>query len=240
DVPLSSNTTKTVLELDLVSYNDIARVLEESLNVEAVKVFEDQIPAFVDHGLHTPRLPREAIVLRPAGDNAPLLFHDAATMHHFAHAVQQETLRHNRAKSVELAKRWFRMGAATGTVLVLAAERRIVGSTIARAARLEAVAHKGQLVVDLPTFDALPDELKGYYGLEEVIGGKRDEHFTVRRRTLIDVPEAASAPSMPGSRALSPRPQAMHLGAHLQAAGYDNDERGMPGATLPSAARGAG
>src|SRR5262249_10604193 len=109
---------------------------------------------------------------------------------------------------------------------------------IARAARLEAVAHKGQLVVDLPTFDALPDEIKGYYGLEEVIGGKRDEHFTVRRCTLIDVPEAASALSTPGSRALSPRPQAMHLDALLQTAGYDDDERGMPGATLPGAARG--
>jgi class 3 adenylate cyclase len=127
----SHETNKTVLEIDLVSYSDIARVLEENLNVEAVKVFEDQIQAFVDYGLNTLGLRRDDIVLGTAGDNAILIFDDAATMHRFAQTVQQETLVHNRSKSVELAKRWFRMGAATGTVLVLKAERRIVGSTIA-------------------------------------------------------------------------------------------------------------
>lgn len=34
---------KTVLEIDLYSYNDIATFIEENLDVAAVKTFEDQI-----------------------------------------------------------------------------------------------------------------------------------------------------------------------------------------------------
>ena len=40
---------RTVLELDLAAYADVARVLEENLDVWAVKAFEDQIQSFVDH-----------------------------------------------------------------------------------------------------------------------------------------------------------------------------------------------
>jgi hypothetical protein len=32
--------TKTILEMDLVAYSDVARLLEENLNVEAVKIFQ--------------------------------------------------------------------------------------------------------------------------------------------------------------------------------------------------------
>jgi len=237
DAQAAHHTTRTVLEIDLVSYSDIARVLEENLNVEAVKAFEDQIQAFVDHGLNALGLQRDAIVLGTAGDNAILIFDDAATMHQFAQVVQQETLEHNRSKSVELAKRWFRMGAATGTVLVLASERRIVGSTIARAIRLEAAAHRGQLVVDLPTFDALPEDLKRYYGLEEVVEGKRDELFTVRRCTLADVPDDSSALGIQGERPRPQQPQSVQLHSPLQAFGSGEDHRGKLGPIPPVASR---
>ncbi len=40
---------RAVLELDLAAYADVARVLEENLDVWAVNVFEDQIQSFVDH-----------------------------------------------------------------------------------------------------------------------------------------------------------------------------------------------
>ena len=42
---------KTVLELDLVAYSDIARVLEESTGPETVASLNDQIQAFVDEAL---------------------------------------------------------------------------------------------------------------------------------------------------------------------------------------------
>jgi adenylate cyclase len=181
--------TKTILEMDLVAYSDVARLLEENLNVEAVKIFQDQIQQFVDHGLTVVELHRDNIVIDTAGgDNAILMFDDAATMHKFAEAVQTQTLVHNSARSIESAKRWFRMGAATGVVLVMPAERRIFGSTISRAVRLEAAAEIGQLVVDVGTFDALPNELQKSYSSVDTILGKRDEHFAAHRCTLIDVP----------------------------------------------------
>ena len=173
--------------MDLVAYSDVARLLEENLNVEAVKAFQDQIQHFVDCGLKSLDLKRDDIVMATAGDNAILMFDDAATMHKFAQAVQFQTLTHNAALSIDSAKRWFRMGAATGAILVLPAEHRIVGSTIARAVRLEAAANIGQLVVDLPTFDALPDELKEIYGSIDIIKGKRNERFEGRRCNLIGV-----------------------------------------------------
>jgi adenylate cyclase len=186
----ANSSIKTILEMDLVAYSDVARLLEENLNVEAVKIFQDQIQEFVNYGLAIIGLPREDAVIATAGDNAILMFDDAEVMHKFAQAVQSQTLAHNAVRSIESAKRWFRMGAATGVVLVTPGERRIVGSTIVRAVRLEAAAEIGQLVVDLTTFDALPDNLKRLYSSVDIIKGKRAEYFEGRRCTLIDVPKS--------------------------------------------------
>lgn len=180
---------KTVLEIDLYSYNDIATFIEENLDVAAVKAFEDQIQRFVDHGLKALSLRRDDVVLGTAGDNAVLIFDDANTMHRFAEAVHQATVIHNQSKTVELAKRWFRMGAATGIVEFDPSKRRIVGITTVRAVRLEAASGKGQLLVDLATFDALHDDLRRIYGAEEIIEGKREERYKARRCTLINVPD---------------------------------------------------
>ena len=76
-------STKTVLEIDLYSFNDIATFIEENLDVAAVKAFEDQIQRLVDYGLTALRLRRDDVVLGTAGDNAVLIFDDANTMHRF-------------------------------------------------------------------------------------------------------------------------------------------------------------
>ncbi|QEL17598.1 nucleotidyl cyclase domain-containing protein [Limnoglobus roseus] len=176
---------KTVLELDLVSYSDVARILEDHLDVYAVKAFQDQIQSFVDEGLQLLGLRRDDVVFGTAGDNALLFFNDAATAHRFSEAVHRVSANHNSKRAAESAKRWFRIGAATGPVLVLPAERRVVGTTVTRAVRLEAAALRGELVIDAATFDALPDELKTAYGAEEVISGKRDERYSARRCVFI-------------------------------------------------------
>jgi class 3 adenylate cyclase len=184
---------KTVLEIDLYSYSDIATFIEENLDVAAVRSFEDQIQQFVDYGLKAVNLRRDDVVLGTAGDNAVLILDDANTMHRFAKAVHQATVIHNRSKTVDLAKRWFRMGAATGIVEFDPSKRRIVGITTARAVRLEAASGKGQLVVDLATFDALQDDLRRVYDVEEIIQGKREERYKARRCTLINVSDALPA-----------------------------------------------
>ncbi len=191
----ASQNTKTVLELDLAAYSDIASALEEHLDVQAVKTFQDQIQSFVDVGLAELGLQRDQLVFATAGDNALLIFDDPAVMHRFAKIVQEATVKHNRKKSVESAKRWFRMGAATGAVLVIAEERRIVGTTVARAVRLEAAAEKGELIIDAETYDALPDDLKQAYGPEEIVAGKRAERFTVRRCPLVSLKSDVTPPA---------------------------------------------
>lgn len=180
--------TRTVLELDLASYTDVARVLEENLDVWAVKVFEDQIQSFVDRGLEAVSLQRSDVVFGTAGDNAVLIFARPELMHEFARTVHKMTVTHNQSKTVDAAKRWFRMGAATGTVLILGSKRRIVGSTLARAVRLEAAAAKGELIVDLETYNGLPENLKKCYSMEDLVKGKRDETFRVRRCMMIPIP----------------------------------------------------
>jgi class 3 adenylate cyclase len=182
----SQVTTKTVVEIDLVAYTDIARVLEEHLDVHAVKALQDQIQSFVDEGLTLLGLCRNEVVFGTADDNALLFFDDAPTAHRFSEAVHRFCAEYNRHKEVESAQRWFRIGAATGVVLILADERRIVGTTVCRAVRLEAAAHRGQLVVDTPTFNALPDDLRSRYGTEELVCGKRAERYAARRCTFIE------------------------------------------------------
>lgn len=187
----TENSIKTVLELDLASYSDISRVLEENLDVYATKAFQDQIQSFVDRGLEQVGLKREDVVLGTAGDNALLVFDDAIVMHRFAEAMQQAVASHNRERTVDSAKRCFRMGAATGPVLLLQAERRIVGTTVARAVRLEAAAKVGQILVDAATYELFPDTFKALYGEEEEIRGKREERFLARRCTFVPTPELA-------------------------------------------------
>jgi class 3 adenylate cyclase/tetratricopeptide (TPR) repeat protein len=177
--------TKTILEIDLASYADVARVLEENLNVTAVKAFEDQIQSFVDHGLKSVDLDRADVVLGTAGDNAVLMFDRPDLMHEFARAVQVATATHNESKTLDAAKRWFRMGAATGLVLILESERRIVGLTITRAVRLEAAAATGELLVDQATYNGLAEHQRTGYGAEELVPGKRAETFTARRCKMI-------------------------------------------------------
>lgn len=193
-------TIKTVVELDLVAYSDIASTLEEHLDVHAVKAFQDQIQTFVDAGLRELGLRREDVVFGTAGDNALLFFDDAPTAHRFAAAVHAASADHNQQKRVEPAKRWFRIGAATGIVLVIQAERRIVGTTVVRAVRLEASARRGQMVVDLHTFIALPDNVQALYGPEEIVVGKRAERYAVRRCTFVpgvSEPELVLPPAPP-------------------------------------------
>jgi class 3 adenylate cyclase len=183
---VSAAQKRTVLEMDLISYSDIARTLEENLDVHAVKALHDQIQGFVDRGLSQLGLRREDVVFATAGDNAILIFDDAGLMHRAAAAVSNVTQDHNKARSSDLAQRWFRMGAATGEVFLDKSNGQMAGSAIARAVRLEAASDGGALIVDVPTFRALPEDMHGSYGSEFIVIGKRDERFPARRCTFIE------------------------------------------------------
>jgi class 3 adenylate cyclase len=185
-----SEQIRTILEVDMVSYTDVVSVLERTLSLEAVMMLEDQVQGFVDSGLHHVGLGRDDTVVGTAGDNALLQFESAPPMHQFAAQMQRVVARHNARVSEQHAERWFRMGAATGPIIHIPEQRRIVGSTIARAVRLEAAAQRGGLLIDAPTYVALPADLRSQYGGRQQVRGKRDESFEAFPFTAVASGEA--------------------------------------------------
>jgi class 3 adenylate cyclase len=179
--------TKTVLELDLVGYSSIAATLEEGLDVETSPKLNKQIQDFVDVGLNAVGVTREATVMQTTGDGAILVFGQPAQAHAFAEAVQQQTRAHNAGKPPGIGKRVFRVGIATGE-LVMEPKKTggfdIAGMTIARAVRMEAKARPGEVLCDTETFAGLTAEQQRRYSGVEVVAGKRDEKFEARRCVL--------------------------------------------------------
>ena len=137
---MTTPMTKTIVELDLKDYSDLARILQENLSVEIVALLNEQIQGFVDAGLKAVKIPRRRAVLGTAGDNAFVVFDRAEQAHRFARAVHEAARAHNTSKTVPSARRWFRIGAATGEICFhkKRGKRTVAGITIANAVRLEA------------------------------------------------------------------------------------------------------
>ncbi|MEH2239352.1 hypothetical protein [Nostoc sp.] len=174
---------KTVVELDLVGYGNLVKTVEEHLGVQIVPHLNNQIQGFVDSGLSKVNQKREEVVIASNGDNAVILFEDTNDAYRFAEAVHQATQSHNAKKTEQSAKRWFRIGAATGEITE--DNGQFTGYVIVRAYRLEANAKPGEFIVDLDTYNALNVELQQKYGIEETLNGKYDESFRVRRCKMI-------------------------------------------------------
>jgi class 3 adenylate cyclase len=177
---LRKKMRRTVLELDLVGYSTICDNLEQGLDVNSVQQLNAQIQGFVDVGLKALNATRERTVMATAGDNAILAFEFPVDAHKFAEAVHTATREHNRTRKLPLAKRIFRIGTATGEIVMLPKPSGgfdIAGTTIARAFRLEAKATPGGLLLDKATYDGLSSEQKLLYGSMMRVPGKRDEMF---------------------------------------------------------------
>lgn len=180
---------KTVVELDLKGYSDIAREIEEHFSAGMVRNFNEQIQTFIDAGLNAVKAPRDKVVCATTGDGAILAFDNAEDAHRFAEAVHKATEEHNAQKTVPSTKRWFRIGAATGDIAIETTDgiKKIAGVSIAVAVRLETASRTGELLIDTATFAALPAELQELYGKQEQVPGKRKETFQARRCVMIQV-----------------------------------------------------
>ena len=190
---------KTVVELDLVGYNGIASTIEENIGSSGVITLNDQIRDFIDQGLSALAALQGEGVVSNTGDGAILILDRAEDAHHFAAAVHELTRKHNCGKTEPTATRVFRIGGATGDIMI---RRRvdsgfdIAGVTIARAVRLETAARPGEFVVDANTFALLPVELADGYGDEVKIRGKRTELFPARRCIMNpEIPQGLLSPS---------------------------------------------
>jgi class 3 adenylate cyclase len=183
---------KTVLELDLVAYSDIARVLEESMGPETVASLNDQIQAFIDKALIAIGLTRAMTVMVSTGDGAILGFDSANNAHNFTKALYDAARVHNETLRLPSSKRWFRVGGTTGDIVMRRRESGvfdIAGVKIADAVRLETAAAPGELLIDIATYEALDQSLRAYYGAQEQIEGKRDERIDARRCLFVPVPQ---------------------------------------------------
>jgi class 3 adenylate cyclase len=188
--------TRTVVELDLVGYSDLSRMLEENVGVQIVARLNDQIQGFVDTAVTAVGAERKQVVFATTGDGAILAFDDPAVAHNFAAEVHKAAQTHNAKRSVDSAQRWFRIGIATGELYQQPRSgggQEIAGTVIATAVRLEAAARPGQILADAVSFASLPSDLQKLYGPEETVPGKRSEQFAARRCTVI--PYAASEDS---------------------------------------------
>lgn len=198
---------KTVLELDLVGFSSTALTLEQNIGPKAVADLHQQIQNFIDQGLRTVGASRLETVAALTGDGAILIFDNAETAHRFALSVHEATQEHNRGKTELSALRLFRMGAATGNIVMeprVSGGYDIAGVTIARAVRLEAAARTGELVIDVNSFDSLPPSLRALYSTEERIKGKRAEEFVARRCVMnADVPVTLSSLPAPSHKGAS-------------------------------------
>ena len=180
--PRSETATmqKTILELDLVGYSTICDNFEQGLDVTSITQLNEQIQGFIDAGLDAVNLARETTVNQTTGDGAILVFDSAPFAHQFAHAVHEATREHNKSRSQNLAKRVFRMGAATGEIDFTAKPgggSDIAGTTIARAVRLESKAQPGGILIDEATYQGISDDQRAQYTDKIRVKGKRDEEF---------------------------------------------------------------
>lgn len=179
---------KTVVELDLKEYSDTARVIEENLSAEVVMILNEQIQGLVDSALAVVGISRTQAVMATTGDGAILAFDDPIVAHDFGEALHRACVVHNYGKTIEMARRWFRVGMATGDLCLETdgTTRRMAGSVIARAVRLEAAASVGEIVADSQTLAVLPAYIQAFYGKEELVYGKRDEEFPAHRYAVVN------------------------------------------------------
>lgn len=187
---------KTILELDLVGYSRIAKLLEELGSAAEVAGLNRQIQEFVDRGLAAVGARRADAVAATTGDGAILVLDAPEHAHHVARTVHAAG-EHNAGRTEPVTKRHFRTGAATGNIDIRPRETGgidIAGVTIANAVRLEAAARPGELLIEAATYAGLPDRLKLEYTTEEIVPGKRDEVFRAHRCALCP-PPAAPAPA---------------------------------------------
>jgi class 3 adenylate cyclase len=181
---------KTVMCVDLARYSDVAVALEENLGSELVKGLNDHILGLIERGVAAAGGSRAENLVKTTGDGAILVFDAADQAHVCAERIHQSAEEANLAKTNPSAKRYFRMGAGSAEVNLdvddeTQALEDVHGMAVIRAARLQAIAKPGELVVDTLTFDKLAAGNRSAYGDVEKVRGKRGEVFRARRVQLV-------------------------------------------------------
>ena len=182
----------TAVLVDLVGYSDMSRLLEDSLGVQATLSLNQQVQRLIGDALSECGGAAADNVVMTTGDGALLTFTKPDQALDFAVRLHRCAARHNAGVTEPRARRVFRVGISTGEIAVDPNTGSPAGMAISRAARLEAKADPGGVLIDSESWNAASSEPKaGYHGPED-ISGKRDEHFEAYR-TQVDPDGVAHA-----------------------------------------------
>ena len=174
----------TAVLVDLVGYSDMSRLLEDSLGVQATLSLNQQVQRLIGDALAEAGGSAADNVVMTTGDGALLTFPHPDTALHFTERLHRCAARHNAGVTEPRARRVFRVGISTGEIAVDPDTGSPAGMAISRAARLEAKADPGGVLIDSESWNAADAELKAIYQGPEDISGKRDEHFGAYRAQI--------------------------------------------------------
>ena len=171
----------TVLFTDFKGFTDRVRILEQAAGPRAAAEMKRTVAGYVEEALRqiadcpaaTHRL------LDTAGDGFFFHFTSAEGAFRFAAALNAITESHNREVTDDIAKHWFRTGAATGSVAWDG--NKPVGNIVNVCSRHQAACVGGDLLIDEATYGDLPAEYRGMFGPPETIRDKNDAAHVVRR-----------------------------------------------------------
>ena len=174
----------TAVLVDLVGYSDMSRLLEDSLGVQATLSLNQQVQRLIGDALSESGGRAADNVVMTTGDGALLTFVGPDQALDFAVALHKCAARHNAGVTEPRARRIFRVGISTGEIAVDPNTGSPAGMAISRAARLEAKADPGGVLIDSESWNAASGEPKAAYDGPEDISGKRDEHFEAYRAQI--------------------------------------------------------
>jgi len=185
---------KTIVELDLARYSDIAKIMEQNLGPKAVAALNEQIRSFIVTSLQKIGSPLEDTLIKETGDGAILAFDNSEKAVNFAVEVHCAASKHNRGKDCEEAQRHFRIGIYSDEIILkkettLKGEFKrfeVAGTAISNAVRLETACRTGEILICCNSWAELPRDMRLDFGPEEIVKGKRNEKIRAHRRKVED------------------------------------------------------
>src|SRR5258708_6679482 len=107
---------QTVVDIDLVAYSDLARLLQEAGTVKSVAELNREINDTIVAGAKAVGVTLTATNYKNTGDGGLIFFSKAEEAHRFARQVHTAAGARNETKTTFAGKRHYRIGAATGEV----------------------------------------------------------------------------------------------------------------------------
>lgn len=187
---------KSVASLDMSRYSDIIKDIQENHPADAPKRNSDLnrlVQDWVSSAMKEIGVSVQQIPHRRTGDGAIVVLDSPDEASHLAVKFHELSYGYNKGKRRHLDRRHFRIGIATGG-LILEKETtedgelkrfEMAGLVISNAVRLESACRTGEVLIDLPTYHLLSESEQSHYGEEETVVGKRKERFRARRRGVV-------------------------------------------------------